>query len=104
MGVPRGTPVHVHTHSDNGVVSAVRIAANRVGLGPVEAVGFERNCAPNFGRVIVCRDKSLGRHGHPTATSVGTGWCVVRLDPTIGAGPVGVQAVAAALRPCVLTA
>ena len=100
LGVPSGTPVHVHTHPDNGVVTAVQIAARRVGLGPVEAVGFERNCVPNFGRVIVCRDTSLDRHGNPTSTSVGPNWCVVRLHPSVGAGASGVRAMIAAFRLC----
>jgi hypothetical protein len=101
-GVLAGTPVHVHTHSDNGVVTSVQIAARRVGLGPVNAVGFERNCSPNFGRVVVCRDTSLDRSGHPTSTSVGAGWCVVRLEPSIGAGPSAVSAVTAAFRLCLV--
>lgn len=100
VGVPPGTPVHAHTHPDNGVVSAIRTAAHDVGLGPVEAVGFERNCRPNRGRVVVCRDTSLDRHGNPTLTTVGAGWCVVRLEPSVGAGPSAVRAVTAAFRLC----
>ena len=100
IGVPLGTPVHAHTHPDNGVVSSIRVAAKQVGLGRVEAVGFERNCRPNVGRVVVCRDTSLNRHGNPTMTSVGAGWCVVRLDPSVGGGPSAVSAVTAAFRLC----
>ena len=100
VGVPRGTPVHAHTHPDNGVVSAIRLAAQSVGLGPVEAVGFERDCRPNRGRVVVCRDTNLDRHGNPTSTAVGPNWCVVRLEPSVGAGPSAVRAVTAAFRLC----
>ena len=100
VGVPPGTPVHAHTHPDNGVVSAIRLAARSVGLGPVEAVGFERNCRPNRGRVVVCRDTTLDRHGNPTVTIVGPNWCVVRLEPSVGAGPSAVRAVTAAFRLC----
>ena len=100
VGVPLGTPVHAHTHEDNGVVDAIRQAAMRVGLGPVSAVGFERDCTPNRGRVVVCRDTTLDRHGSPTLTTVGPRWCVVRLEPSVGAGPAAVRAVTAAFRSC----
>ena len=104
VGVPPGTPVHVHTHPDNGVVTSIRLAAKQVGLGPVEAVGFERNCVPNRGRVVVCRDTTLDRHGTPTLTSVGADWCVVRLEPSVGAGSPAVRAVTAAFRLCIQSA
>ena len=99
-GVPRGTPVHMHTHPDNGIVSTVQAAAARVGLGPIEAVGFERNCTPMRQWVLVCRDKSLQRPAQPTSTAVGPGWCVVRLDPTLGPGAPSLRVVTAALRRC----
>jgi hypothetical protein len=99
-GVPRGTPVTVRTNPQNNIVTAVRTAAARVHLGPINAVGFERNCSPVVGAVIVCRDSSLMATAERAEADVGRGWCVVRLDPRVGGGQPAIRKVTQLLRKC----
>jgi hypothetical protein len=99
-GIGRGAPVTVRTNPENAVVAAVRAGASRVHLGPVRAVGFERDCSPSSGHVVVCRDASLMTTDRRATTAVGPEWCVVRLDPRVGGGGPAVRHITQALRRC----
>lgn len=99
-GVPKGTPVTVRANPDNSIVAATRAAAAKVGLGPVQAVGFSPDCSPVTGRVIVCRNPSLHKKGARAVTLAGPSYCVVRTDPRLGGADHGVNVMTRALRKC----
>ena len=100
-GVSPGAPVVVRTNPSNNVVGSVKAGAGQSGLGPVHAVGFQRNCSPVPGQVVVCRDPSLMRTGTRATTTVGRNSCVVRLDPRVGGSASGRRQVAGAISGCV---
>ena len=100
-GVQPGAPVVVRTNPSNNVVGSVRTGAGQSGLGPVHAVGFQRNCSPVPGAVVVCRDPSLMHTGARATSTAGRNSCVVRLDPRVGGSAPGRRQVAAAIGGCV---
>lgn len=99
-GVPRGAPVTVRANPDNSIVAATRAAAAKVGLGRVEAVGFQPDCSPMTGRVIVCRNPQLHKKGARAVTLTGPNYCVVRTDPSLGGADHGVNVMTRALGKC----
>jgi hypothetical protein len=99
-GVPRGASVTVRANPDNAIVDATRLAAGNVGLGRVEAVGFQADCSPRTGRVIVCRNPQLHKNGARAVTLTGPNWCVVRTDPSVGGADHGVSVMTKALGKC----
>jgi hypothetical protein len=102
-GVAPKAPVTVRANPDNSIVAATRTAASRVGLGPVRAVGFQPDCSPLAGQVVVCRNPSLHKNGARAVTLTGSNWCVVRTDPSLGGAGHGVNVMIKALRKCLGT-
>lgn len=100
-GVSRGTPVIVRANPDNAIVTATRQAASEVGLGNVEATGFQPDCSPRTGRVVVCRNPQLHKAGARAVTLTGANWCVVRTDPHVGGASHGVNVMRRALVKCI---
>jgi len=100
-GVPRGTSVIVRANPDNAIVGATRTAAANVGLGSVDAVGFQPDCSARSGRVIVCRNPALHKNGARAVTLRGPDWCVVRTDPRVGGADHGVNVMTRALAKCI---
>ena len=101
VGVPPGTPIVVRANPSNGVVQAATQGSLRVGLGAVNAVGFSPDCSPIPGKVVVCRDPSLGHRSTATSTVAGDDFCVVHADPRLGGSQPGIKAMTKALRQCI---
>ena len=96
-GVEAGTPVIARFNPDNAVVTSVQAGAAQVGLGAVQATGFQPDCSPAQGFVVVCRNPAY-TNGQATATK-GPDSCVVQLDPRLGGGP-RADRITRALRRC----
>ena len=100
-GIARGAAVTVRANPDNAIVDATRTAAAHVGLGAVDAVGFQPDCSARSGRVIVCRNPALHKNGARAVTLKGPNWCVVRTDPRVGGADHGVNVMTRALAKCI---